>query len=460
MVAELRQEPGGGGGAAKKSNNNNKNSNIVINGPTKPLRLGLILALTLLLLPGPPLSGGPATTGTGGRPSLGRSIIFGHVQLAAASYLEDAGRLSRMLNQLIDQLLEKVSFLADLIIESSLEEQCAAVKCEAGSSPTQSTSNASTDDPLIHPKILEAHRLDHLEYENSHKYIKQFRERMERMLQNRGSAEIDDNGEPSMVSNHCKLFNLPIGKSELPVSNMESCCKEYNSCYSRCGISKLFCDDQFRVCLGLVCKEKFDYTNESLVIRHARYVRSGQSSEGGEELSEEGDELLEDLEDDVTDSDTGQFSKNGAAIEHQQRRDKRASITMNEPGLETEEDKRPSGSEIISDTTSDANESSSSTGKSVTADEVGEREKKQVKDKYKACKLANKVLLIGNLAFGCHAYKQAQWLACCSPALKQKLESKDSGMTTRDSGPPPPPPSTTVPNPTSPAAPIARPMEQ
>lgn len=303
-----------------------------------------LFLLTILLLPA--LS----------RPQCGHEL-YGRalgIRLAASSYLEDAGKLSYMLNELIDQLLEKISFLADMVIESSMDEHCVRLSCKLQEQPQDTQSS---------DRRLKSAQLDELEYDNSARYMAQLEARM-------AASESESNGN---VNQRCRLFSLVIEKDELPVSDMELCCSQYHECYSRCGSPKLDCDQQFRDCLTQVCRNKFDYTNSNVTSRFRRSILDfdeGESDEDEREKEEEEDEDEEAQE---------------SSWSMKRRRETQAA-----------------------DVESDLN------SQDIDDDKLNSRESRRLKDKYKACKLANKVLIIGNLAFGCHAYQKAQRLSCCN----------------------------------------------
>lgn len=383
------------------------------------------------------------------------------IQFASANYLEQAGRISQMVNQLIDRLLEKISFLADLIIESSLEEHCEPVKCNSNNNEliNQSSNDANNDigsdsarkmSVIDEPKMVKK-LLDKLEYENTDYYINLFKARMD-MLQRQQEEQQAESKQQSTSSSSgaCKLFNLPLGSSELPVVSMENCCKQYSSCYGQCGQTKHYCDDQFRLCLSTICREKFDYTNHSVVVRHARYVRSLNMAvaEAEEDLEEElaangmsglnkpamdNEEFvensynyetkpIEDSEDFAAIAADGDDIFDQSSL-HDSPNDEADSENAAESSSESRRRRRRRKRSIakINNNNNNENEPEDLQNKVKDNDNdnanllwsFSEREQKQVRDKYKACKLASKILIIGNLAFGCHAFKQAQFSACC-----------------------------------------------
>lgn len=353
-----------------------------------------LLVLTLLLLP----ASWPQSVGMKG----GDRTMFG-IRSASAGYLEDAGKLSYMLNELIDQLLEKISFLADMVIESSMDEHCMPVSCQPETTikPTQSaatsepsrhrresdpigftsgSSSGTTASPNLGPK------LDELEYDNSERYKRQFAARM----------QAQNSGEPQTSDAYCKLFNMAVGKQDLPVEDMEICCARYNGCYSLCGNSKLDCDIEFRSCLTQVCRQKFDYTNATVIKRNLRSLKAYEEDEEQED------------DDDDDDDDVGIDNR------------------VEEPDNDNEAFEP---FDVTPDSGNDEFQSGSKrrrSAKTPSAEQISQRDSRRLKDKYKACKLANKVLIIGNLAFGCQAFKKAQWTACCSQSSSNNTNTSNN----------------------------------
>lgn len=307
------------------------------------------------------------------------------IRLAKASYLEDAGKLSYMLNELIDKLLEKISFLADIVIESSTKEHCVPISCE--DTTIINTNNMGKFDDRSGSPIL-----DELEYDNSALYLRQFADRM-KILE---SEKENGKGRAS-----CKLFNLALGRRDLPVSDMEVCCTKYEICYSNCSSKKLDCDLQFRECLNFVCKSKFDYTNSTLASKYRRSIQfeapeALDDEEDSEEEIDDFDMVKNDIDEGRSNDDT---IESGLGVkERSKRKRKRRNWDPNNVNLgEGEEGGEEHGQDIHED-----------------REPLNPRETRQMKDKYKACKLANKILIIGNLAFGCQTYKQTQWISCCN----------------------------------------------
>jgi len=253
--------------------------------------------------------------------------------LVSASYLEEIGRLSHSVNLFVDALLEKVSFLADIVIESSMEEQC-QISCSAD----------------LEPKLvarIRANRFDGSEYTSIGLFVNDYI---------KANDQQADDG--------CKLFGFSLEPRDLPVGEMEICCRAFKLCYSDCTREKFACDLEFRECLKAMCKKQFDYRNESLVRIHEQTRREAASSMLPTEP------IADDLEEEVH-----EFA------EEQDQRDESAG-----GGGQTHADQSAQPSEM---------------------------QVRRLKDKYKACKLASKVLIIGNLAFSCQVYRRLQFGKCC-----------------------------------------------
>lgn len=290
-------------------------------------------------------------------------LMRGGVTLVSA-YLDNLGQISSAMSDFVEALLEKVSFLAEIIIDSSMAEQC-ELNCPSESDRDADEFNfnkssmehaqrlASSDNGLISRPaekgtkqegyakragwpIKPKREFDANEFTNVALFIDTLKKRQQKRQTSGGAS--------------CRLFNLiDVGRQDLPVADMELCCRQFDDCYKDCAKEKLACDAEFQLCFKSLCRDKFDFRNESLVYH---YDRNHQS---------DANEDQEDLELDLT-SASEREEGNTITTEHQQ----------------------------------------------PTAKQV-----KRVKDKYKACKLASKVLIIGNLAFGCQAYKEAQRSVCC-----------------------------------------------
>lgn len=313
--------------------------------------LYLLLSLIIILIPSSPSK-------------FPSGINYSRVTLAGASYLEDAGRFSEIMNQFVDVLLEKVSFLAEIIIQSSLEEQCLTdeqLKCQQMSKPLK---NSLLDSENLSEKF------DSLEFTNIDRFV-------DSLDSKKGKSNF------RQAESSCKLFSLAVNQQDLPVKRMELCCLNFQSCYMECGKKKHDCDLEFQQCLKSMCKQHFDYTNDT-VLREIHSILRRQAPSNEPLASDDDDDEL--MPDDSEDGRTTGGCNGG---------EKSVSKGVGtEPGC--------------SSTTA-----TSSTSSKPPSFEASSHEVKRLKDKYKACKLAIKVLIIGNLAFGCQAYKQSQWTACC-----------------------------------------------
>lgn len=243
---------------------------------------------------------------------------FSVAYLAQATYLDEAARAGELVGQLVDALLEKVSFLCELIIESASQEQCdfsAPNSCQQVEGKNLSDALERTKKPT---NSLSDNQLDELEFANVSLFLRQ----AERLAQ-----------RPASTTSGCKLFNLALNKADLPIEEMELCCSNYEFCYARCRAEKQVCDLEFKLCLEQECKSKFHHNHQLERAHHQLEERR---------------------------------------VEPEAKR--------------KDADKWPEG----------------------------ERETRRKRDNYKACKLATKVLIIGNLAFGCQKYKRLQAAACCT----------------------------------------------
>lgn len=384
--------------------------------------------------------------------------------LAQAVFLEEVAQMSVAMNQFVDALLEKLSLLAEIVIESSLREQCEAscnglALTDGAESDSTSTTTSSVDQDdddnnsnnngilsttrdsqgghsIARPwmastatqtgnvpppppsssssstraegggggSILRAEHLDRREFPD---------DSLESLINSLGSLNnVDDTGQPPGSSiGGCKLFNLRIGRQDLPIGELEFCCSSYDLCYSRCDMSKLNCDSQFRTCLISMCKQKFDYTNETLVKAHRNLRRRQAMLEPLDEPAAEDDpmeaydrELEAEAEAEEEEAARAQNLDELLEDENNDQRLVRGRRQLGRAEAEAEEVEMPTKRQPI---------------------QTNPRDVKVVRDKYKACKLAGKVLIIGNLAFGCQRYKDRQLRACC------KLSSNDNSNNNR-----------------------------
>ena len=282
--------------------------------------LGLLLLLLLIPLEPPSYHQRSAR--------LGRFGGGGGALLVSAIYLEEVGRFSQVLSAFVDALLEKVGLLAEIVIESSMDEQCAPFIGDCASSNNNNNSGAPSRWMNTMPATTTAATTTTSKGEH---------EREESQF----GAEESLRGEPS---GQCSFLGLPIEPADLPVAAMAACCATFDGCYARCGRPKLSCDAEFRACLMAICKQKFDHKNQTILAAELARIR----------LAEQRNELAPDDDN-------------------------------SEPELDG-----------LSDSS-----------------RMGSRELQSLRDKHKACRLASKVLIIGNLAFGCRNYKRRQRFACC-----------------------------------------------
>lgn len=324
------------------------------------------------------------------------SRVFGRpkIVLARADYVDQIGQLSNLMSKFVDSMLEKVSFLAEIIIESALLEQCdAPIECTTSqSTPTTTLASSSTastaetinnadsdavaiasetatmDEREVVRRLIANKTFDRLEYDNAELFRSQL---------------VGDYEEPQPTAGEqaskrsCKLFNLiDLSRNDLPVSEMEECCEAYGDCYGTCGSKKADCDTKFFDCLKDLCTQKFDYTNKTLV----RKVRSAQLSSTQSAADEPFEPLADDLisgdSDDIYADDNGQ--------------DEDAWPPTKFDGLRPSKRSAPAAERTGSE----------------------RRDVQSLRDRYKACRLASKILILGNMAFGCQSYKRAQRRAC------------------------------------------------
>lgn len=289
--------------------------------------------------------------------------MIGFTTLSAASYLDDFGQLSSVMNEFVDALLEKVAFLAEIIIDSSMSEQCEFTCSPSNSEVLNKTlmelGLTRANDDYFNGQIKRAglnfkkeDKYDSDEFTNAGLFIDSLKQSKKQKRQ------------LNEENNNCRLFNLiDLSRQDLPIGDMESCCKQYNGCYADCNKEKLACDAEFQLCFKLLCKERFDYRNSSLVYQYHQQFTKLQQTQLNWPLS---------INDDDLDS-MDEISKEENVASRQQQHN------------EQEKWDQPNAKQV-----------------------------KRVKDKYKACKLASKVLIIGNLAFGCMSYREARRDACCN----------------------------------------------
>lgn len=404
MAAKGEGPPVSRGGGGRKSTTT-KNGRVEFSG-ARLLKRSIAFALLLLLVPLNPPPGPSSSTWTllssssGGDSDDGSSssgvgplgpALFRLGQLGldrthrrargnllvSAIYLEEVGRFSQVMSNFVDSLLDKVGFLAEIVIESSMDEQCefslaaAAAAAEDGqpernssSSPSlgcfaknknnnnDSTKTMPTIQKTIEPRWMNT-TIGNVGQDDADlgglkqtlaadKSAAEARGRQKRQQQRRGEKV-------------CRFLGLPMQNNDLPVAGMAECCAQFEGCYSSCGQQKLACDSEFRACLRSICKQKFDPKNETILREETKRMREARQQQPDDDSMD----LLQD-EDDDDDSNNG--------------------------------------------------------GENIGEPSAGEV--KSIKDKYKACRLAGKVLIIGNLAFGCRNYRRHQFEACCLGAVQ------------------------------------------
>lgn len=344
------------------------------------------IAFALLLLLVPPLNvptvfrlGQPQGEGEGGAES--KQV------LVSAIYLEEVSRFSQVMSNFVDSLLDKVSFLAEIVIESSMDEQCHAgdftdlATCSLGS-PSSSSSFASMKSMTTNTTTTAAAK-------TMTTTMKEDGEKEDDGVKLKGilreafsETEKEKENEPKR---QCKFLGLPMQNNDLPVGGMAECCYRYERCYSSCGQVKLQCDTEFRSCLRSICKQKFDHKNGTLLAEEAKRALLAR-----------------------------QQSELNAADDDDGRRD----------DLDAESESTPAAA---------AAAASDEAGKEKFQEELSASDVRTLKDKYRACRLAGKLLIVGNLAFGCRNYKQRQWRACCSaaPAARRGGFSSTSPASTK-----------------------------
>lgn len=297
--------------------------------------------------------------------------------VANGAYLEDMAQFSHALASLIDLLLEKVNFLTELVIDAALEENC-DFRCL----DKNETSNLTKTGAIVVDELFARQKgeqiLQKLQFDvNSNNDKQNFEDIVK-------SFDLENKLKDSFEG--CKVFNLNVEASDLPSAQMENCCKEARKCYATCGNIKLNCDLQFQDCLKVHCKQRFGL-NQNNLNQFNNNDNNKQNVQRNEKYNQYvSDELYAvdiDDDDDKNDDDDDQIDKQIESSIHQSDKQK-------------ERDKNT---------------------KQKNKDKLDTIQKKQIeKDlaaKYKACRLASKILIIGSLAFGCQQFQRAQTNACC-----------------------------------------------
>lgn len=278
------------------------------------------------------------------------------------SHLDAISRLTTLINHLVDALIDKATFMAEIVIESAQSEQCEA-SCYSGAGLTNRSSLLLT--------ASEAKRMNEsmkeVQLDNRRFLIDSLSQANKELNSDRGINDKDN------MATDCSMFNVALDSRDLPVEEMKYCCRDRTECYAKCGSDKLACDAKFHSCLKSLCKEKFDYQNKTVVYQFNKQLYSRPDSTGEPSM----------VDVDLNDRDL----------------------------VFDDEDERLRGRGDASNDDVD-DEEEEALYKSSRTSSNRRTTKQRLRDKFKACKLASKVLIIGNLAFACQAYKQAQWLGC------------------------------------------------
>lgn len=391
--------------------------------------LYLLLTLVIILIPSSPSKFSASKAGNGG--SFSRSTIT----LANASYLEDVGRLTEVMNQFVDVFLEKVSFLAEIIIQSAMEEQCSIgeqIECQPDGDKKRGSSKSPYGDNMALDSIVEdGEKFDKLEYTNLTSFVKSIK--AADIEPSSPSSSSSFNNDNNKRSSSCKLFNFAVEKQDLPVNSMEICCSNFENCYTECGKKKLDCDLQFQQCLKSMCKQNFDYTNETLLQQMHHVLRRDAlmneplaSDDDSDDLDDsEGRDDDDDAYDEDEENDNEEGDGKGESNETKRSAKRCKGSASSETNNKSAGEEKLAAFKARKGKGGGKGELGGERGKRDASIEVNSRQVKRLKDKYKACKLAIKVLIIGNLAFGCQTYKQSQWSACC--LIKHGETSKEEG---------------------------------
>lgn len=286
--------------------------------------------------------------------------------VACAYYLDDLAELSRAMNGFVDALLDKVSLLAELMIDEALDEQCEPLQCAASARPERSARQITQPDDL-----------DLLEFgaERAGELLRQIANSATIAQATRAEEQDDADGDAAL---QCRLFKFKLRAGDLPAAGMQECCGEFHRCYATCSMAKQQCDARFRACLSAACRARYDYRNATLVRAHSELARRERDTQSEPLLAADDlDVGADELEGDVAASAS-------------------PSSSCYDEASSSERDKRHA------------------TGEDAHDEQQLEPQVKRVRDKYKACKLGARVLIIGNLAFGCSAYRRSQQRACCA----------------------------------------------
>lgn len=184
---------------------------------------------------------------------------FGAILAAKSAYLDELGQMSQVMRKFVDALLEKVSFLAEIVIESAMEEHCEA-NCPADMVSLANLSLDFSERPadVIRRRRSRRNVYDPSEFTNEAAFIRALNEPAKRTIRQVNEVkEGEDEEEEKERESACRLFSFSIKQRDLPAVEMESCCLEFASCYSSCNKQKQVCDSRFQSCLALLCRSKF-----------------------------------------------------------------------------------------------------------------------------------------------------------------------------------------------------------
>lgn len=300
---------------------------------------------------------------------------------AHGSQFDAAARLSLVMSGLVDALIDKVNFLAEIVIESSMEEECEA-SCKMANKI--SLTETTAEEKKVFSKSNRENKFDINELGNLKIFFNSFK--------NDSSTLLSDDDNNLGQFDDCHIFNIKINSKDLPIDEMKFCCKDKRICYNSCGKDKKKeCDLNFQSCLKGLCKQRFDYTNKTLVQRYKMAMKIKRQMESSM------------LNNNNNNKQDGINSKDFEALEL---------IDLDEDSIHYSE-RIIINDEVDYDEKEEEEEDENKSNKESIANGLKRTIKNRLKDKYKSCKLASKVLIIGNLAFGCQAYKAAQWSSCC-----------------------------------------------
>lgn len=394
----------------------------------------LALLAMLVLVPTKPFGSvwSGADVGSDEQSQLGRHSTF-----ARAAYLDDVGQMSHVMSEFIELLLEKVTFLADIVIESALNEDCEP-SCVLVANKRQQNNNAdgitnkstgSNKDRLNGGTSATSIGQDSNEFRQPQYWANLWLTKgSSEALSGRAADNSAQEAPPGPDREQgCSLFGLSVAREDLPVVQMESCCREIDRCYSGCDNLKPTCDTNFRRCLKSMCELKFDYNNDSLVRQSGLSMRRRRDAAPNwsqyELLADDlaGSQPQPDepeLDEELLYASLPAWPNNG-----RNQADWSSNVDGNQQAGSTSRllRRQTGNASMISGDGSSPGEPERSPFSSLPPPPIEptdeQRLRKQLKDKYKACKLASKVLIIGNLAFTCQRYRQIQRVACCAKQL-------------------------------------------